>query len=240
MKKFISLALVSALTVVCFTSCTLHITSNNPKYRRSSEYDYSSSIFSSDNVSSSGVSSSYGEKVSESDIKMKDSSERRPLKVGDWGKAMCYTGKSPEYSSVGVTVTELIRGDEAKQMILDAGYSENDLRRNLKSGNEWAVLKYKIYCPEDFPVGFSGLYCRYLTVHPIYYSGNYKYTYMGADISHYDVDDYKAKYIQAGEVDERLCAFSVGKDVKDVYVKFGENPNSSDEEGEWYSWFIIQ
>lgn len=237
MKKILSLALASALALACFTSCTVHIESKDKDKNTSSGFN---SDYDLDSDDDSGVSSSYGEKVDSSTIQMKDSTEDNPLKAGEWGSAMCYTGEDPEYSEVGVTVTELIRGDEAKQTLIDAGYDEDDLDEKLDDGDEWAVLKYKVYCPDDFPVDDDGFYYTYLSLSPIYYSGNYKYTCFETDISHYDIDDYRAKYIYNGEVGEGMCAFSVAKSVNDVYVKFGSNPDSSDDPDEGYVYFVVQ
>lgn len=247
MKKVLSLALASALTLAFFTSCTIHVKLDDKGNNTSSANDYSSDYDYDDDYDYdydydyNRDDSSYGEKVDASTIQMKDSTEDNPLKVGEWGKAMSYTSSDPDYSEVGVTVTELIRGDEARQMIIDAGYDEDDLDKKLDDGNEWVVLKYKVYCPEDFPTNsFMGFYYSFVSLYPFYYSGNYKYTCFGTDISHYDIDDYKASYIYNGEVGEGLYAFSVAKDVKDVYVQFGSDPDYTDDVDEGYAYFVIQ
>ena len=175
--------------------------------------------------------------MDESDVEFKESTEDAPLEMGDWSKAMINTWTAPEYSVVGVCAEEVIFGEEAEKLIIESGYTKEQLDAAIKDGNEWALLKYKVYCPEDVAVGDIGLRYTYLNVTPTYVSGNYKYTCFTTDITHYD--NYNARFIQPGEMGEGMCLFSVGKDMKELSLRLGDDPDLSDDTEEGRVWYVF-
>lgn len=74
------------------------------------------------------------------------SSLESPLQVGEWGIASKYNPSNGEYQNVNVRVTNIIRGEEAKQMAQEYMSSDYSIYRyeDPEAYQEWAVIEYDV------------------------------------------------------------------------------------------------
>lgn len=78
------------------------------------------------------------------------------LEIGEWGIASKYSSKSEEYEDVNVTVKQMLRGEEAEQIVKQ--YTQNNTYfayEEPQEGMEWLVVEYQINFG-DFTKGNNG------------------------------------------------------------------------------------
>lgn len=71
--------------------------------------------------------------------------EYQYLKIGEWGIASKYSSKNERYEDVNVTVSQMVRGEEAKNIVKE--YTENNTYfayTEPQEGMEWLVVEYEI------------------------------------------------------------------------------------------------
>lgn len=78
------------------------------------------------------------------------------LEIGEWGIASKYSSKSEEYENVNVTVKQMLRGQEAEQIVKE--FTQNNTYfayEEPQEGMEWLVIEYQINFG-DFTKGNNG------------------------------------------------------------------------------------